>query len=118
MAALEEALNSLIERDLTVGEQWITDEELLASPGLVKTMSVRPPRGRGRVRLVRITDGAALIDLQPCGGSMSAARGEDRPCRDRQDREQGPPEPPGRDHPDLSGDRCRTAAMWRHAPTP
>jgi misacylated tRNA(Ala) deacylase len=69
VAALEEALNSLIERDLTVGEQWITDEELLASPGLVKTMSVRPPQGQGRVRLVRITDGAALIDLQPCGGT-------------------------------------------------
>ena len=74
--ALEEALNSLIERDLTVGEQWITDEELLASPGLVKTMSVRPPQGQGRVRLVRITDGAALIDLQPCGGTHVRRTGE------------------------------------------
>ena len=76
VAALEEALNSLIERDLTVGEQWITDEELLASPGLVKTMSVRPPQGQGRVRLVRITDGAALIDLQPCGGTHVRRTGE------------------------------------------
>ena len=76
VAALEEALNSLIERDLTVGEQWITDEELLANPGLVKTMSVRPPQGQGRVRLVRITDGAALIDLQPCGGTHVRRTGE------------------------------------------
>ncbi len=76
VAALEEALNSLIERDLTVGEQWITDEELLANPGLVKTMSVRPPLGQGRVRLVRITDGTALIDLQPCGGTHVRRTGE------------------------------------------
>jgi misacylated tRNA(Ala) deacylase len=69
VAALEEALNSLIERDLSVSDAWITDDELLASPGLVKTMSVRPPTGQGRVRLVRISDGASQIDLQPCGGT-------------------------------------------------
>jgi misacylated tRNA(Ala) deacylase len=68
-AALEEALNSLIARDLTVTDDWITDDELLANPGLVKTMSVRPPTGQGRVRLVRITDGETLVDLQPCGGT-------------------------------------------------
>lgn len=67
--ALEEALNSLIGRDLTVADDWITDEELLANPGLVKTMSVRPPMGQGKVRLVRITDGDTLVDLQPCGGT-------------------------------------------------
>lgn len=67
--ALEEALNSLIQRDLVVSDQWITDDELLANPGLVKTMSVRPPTGQGRVRLVRIADGDAQIDLQPCGGT-------------------------------------------------
>ena len=44
---------------------WITDEELDARPDLVKTMSVQPPRGAGRVRLLRIPD----IDLQPCGGT-------------------------------------------------
>ena len=44
---------------------WITDEELAANPGLVKTMSVKPPMGTGRVRLVEI----AQIDLQPCGGT-------------------------------------------------
>ncbi|MDP3196932.1 alanyl-tRNA editing protein [Tabrizicola sp.] len=68
-AALEEALNSLIARDLIVSDEWITDAELLANPGLVKTMSVRPPMGQGRVRLVRITDGDTLVDLQPCGGT-------------------------------------------------
>lgn len=69
VAALEEALNSLIARDLAVSDDWITDEELLANPGLVKTMSVRPPMGQGRVRLVRIMDGETLVDLQPCGGT-------------------------------------------------
>lgn len=69
VAALEEALNSLIARDLTVSDDWITDDALLANPGLVKTMSVRPPMGQGRVRLVRITDGDTLVDLQPCGGT-------------------------------------------------
>ncbi|MFN4204248.1 MAG: alanyl-tRNA editing protein [Tabrizicola sp.] len=76
VAALEEELNSLIARNLTVSEQWITDEELLASPGLVKTMSVRPPMAQGRVRLVRISDGETLIDLQPCGGTHVRRTGE------------------------------------------
>lgn len=69
VAALEEALNSLIARNLAIADQWITDDELLANPGLVKTMSVRPPVGQGRVRLVRITDAETLVDLQPCGGT-------------------------------------------------
>lgn len=76
VAALEEALNSLIARDLTVSDDWITDEDLLANPGLVKTMSVRPPLGQGRVRLVRITDGDTLVDLQPCGGTHVRRTGE------------------------------------------
>ncbi|WP_333816511.1 alanyl-tRNA editing protein [Tabrizicola sp.] len=76
VAALEEALNSLIARDLTVSDDWITDAELLANPGLVKTMSVRPPTGQGRVRLVRITDGETLVDLQPCGGTHVRQTGE------------------------------------------
>lgn len=64
--ALSEALNSLAQGDHEVTTEWITDEELDANPGLVKTMSVKPPRGTGRVRLVRIgTD----VDLQPCGGT-------------------------------------------------
>lgn len=76
VAALEEALNSLIERDLSVTDEWITDDELAANPGLVKTMSVRPPVGQGKVRLVRIADGASLIDLQPCGGTHVRRTGE------------------------------------------
>ena len=76
VAALDEALNSLIARDLTVSDDWISDEELLANPGLVKTMSVRPPMGQGRVRLVRIMDGATLVDLQPCGGTHVRRTGE------------------------------------------
>lgn len=76
VAALEEALNSLIDRNLTVSDEWISDDELLANPGLVKTMSVRPPMGQGRVRLVRISDGDAQIDLQPCGGTHVRRTGE------------------------------------------
>jgi misacylated tRNA(Ala) deacylase len=76
VAALEEALNSLIARDLTVSDDWITDDELLANPGLVKTMSVRPPMGQGRVRLVRIMDGTTRVDLQPCGGTHVRRTGE------------------------------------------
>ncbi len=67
--AIEDALNELIARDLAVTESWITDGELDANPALVKTMSVRPPAGQGRVRLVRIGIGAEQIDLQPCGGT-------------------------------------------------
>ncbi|WEK49094.1 MAG: alanyl-tRNA editing protein [Candidatus Kaistia colombiensis] len=63
--AIEEKLNALVAADHAVSTEWITDEELLANPGLVKTMSVMPPMGSGRVRLVRIGD----IDLQPCGGT-------------------------------------------------
>lgn len=75
-AALEEALNALIARDLEVSVQWITDAELEANPGLVKTMSVQPPKGAGRVRLVRIGDAAEQIDLQPCGGTHVARSSE------------------------------------------
>ena len=62
---IEERLNALIAADYPVNDEWITDEELAANPGLVKTMKVKPPMGSGRVRLVRIGD----IDLQPCGGT-------------------------------------------------
>jgi len=58
-------LAALIARNAAVTDRWITDEELDANPGLVKTMRVQPPRGSGRVRLVEI----AGIDLQPCGGT-------------------------------------------------
>lgn len=76
MAALEAALNALIARDLPVTEDWITDAELAANPGLVKTLSVAPPAGQGRVRLIRIGQGADQVDLQPCGGTHVARTGE------------------------------------------
>jgi misacylated tRNA(Ala) deacylase len=62
-------LNALIARDLDVSESWITDQELAEQPDLVKTMSVKPPQGAGRVRLVRIGTESDQIDLQPCGGT-------------------------------------------------
>jgi len=64
-AELTDKLTALVAKNAAISERWITDEELDANPGLVKTMSVKPPRGSGRVRLVSI-DG---IDLQPCGGT-------------------------------------------------
>jgi misacylated tRNA(Ala) deacylase len=76
VAALDEALNVLIDRDLVISESWITDAELLANPGLVKTMSVMPPMGQGQIRLIRIGAGADLVDLQPCGGTHVARTGE------------------------------------------
>jgi misacylated tRNA(Ala) deacylase len=72
----DEALNALIDRDLVVSEDWITDAELQANPGLVKTLSVMPPMGQGRVRLIRIGQGAEQVDLQPCGGTHVARTGE------------------------------------------
>ena len=74
--ALEDALNALIDRDLEVTEDWITEAELEANPGLVKTMSVKPPMGAGRVRLVRIGTPDEQVDLQPCGGTHVARTGE------------------------------------------
>lgn len=74
--ALQAQLQALIDRDLAVTEDWITDAELDANPQLVKTMSVSPPRGAGRVRLVRIGSEAEQIDLQPCGGTHVKRTGE------------------------------------------
>lgn len=58
-------VNEIASADHAVTSDWITDEELLARPEMVKTMSVKPPMGSGRVRLIRIGD----VDLQPCGGT-------------------------------------------------
>lgn len=73
--ALTQELNGLIAKDHPVTQRFITDEELAANPGLVRTMSVKPPTGSGRVRLVAIgVDGA--VDLQPCGGTHVQRTGE------------------------------------------
>lgn len=63
--AITAKLAAMIATGAAVTESWITDEELLANPGLIKTMSVKPPMGTGRVRLVAIEG----LDLQPCGGT-------------------------------------------------
>lgn len=73
---IEAELNALIARDLVVSEDWITDQELEANPGLVKTMSVMPPMGSGQIRLIRIGQGENQVDLQPCGGTHVARTGE------------------------------------------
>ena len=69
---ITEALNRLVEADHEVTIRWISDEELLARPELVKTMAVKPPVGTGRVRLVEIVG----CDLQPCGGTHVASTAE------------------------------------------
>lgn len=71
-ARIEAETNALIARGIATETVWITDEELDARPELVKTMSVKPPRGAGRVRLLRIPG----VDLQPCGGTHVANIGE------------------------------------------
>jgi misacylated tRNA(Ala) deacylase len=58
-------LAKMIAADAQVRTSWITDAELEAKPGLIKTMSVKPPMGTGRVRLIEIVG----YDLQPCGGT-------------------------------------------------
>ena len=63
--AVQTALDELVAADHPVTTRWITDQELDAQPELVRTMSVQPPRGIGRVRLLEI----AGVDLQPCGGT-------------------------------------------------
>ncbi|MDA0369280.1 MAG: alanyl-tRNA editing protein [Proteobacteria bacterium] len=66
-------LAALIAADSPVSDEWITDAELDANPDLVKTMAVQPPRGLGKVRLLRIGDD---VDLQPCGGTHVKRTGE------------------------------------------
>ena len=70
--AVTDALRALVEADHPVGHRWISDAELDAQPELVRTMSVKPPRGAGRVRLLEIEG----VDLQPCGGTHLRSTGE------------------------------------------
>jgi misacylated tRNA(Ala) deacylase len=68
-------LMELVAADHPVFTRWITDEELSANPGLVKSKNVRPPAGTGKIRLVCIGENA-VIDSQPCGGTHVRASGE------------------------------------------
>jgi misacylated tRNA(Ala) deacylase len=70
--AIGARLSEMIATDAAVTSRWISDEELAANPTLVKTMSVKPPMGTGRVRLIEI----AGLDLQPCGGTHVRSLGE------------------------------------------
>jgi len=71
-AQIEAGLDRLVGEAHAVSHRWITDAELDANPGLVRSMSVQPPRGTGRVRLLEI----AGVDLQPCGGTHVANTSE------------------------------------------
>ncbi|MCY4591370.1 MAG: alanyl-tRNA editing protein [Alphaproteobacteria bacterium] len=70
---LTDRMMQVIEANEQVGISWITDADLAANPDLVRTMSVKPPSGSGRVRMIRIGAG---VDFQPCGGTHVAATGE------------------------------------------
>jgi misacylated tRNA(Ala) deacylase len=63
--AISAKLAEMVAANLAVSSRWISDAELEANAGLVKTMLVKPPMGTGQVRLIEI----AGIDLQPCGGT-------------------------------------------------
>jgi misacylated tRNA(Ala) deacylase len=65
---LNAGLARLVAEAHAVSHRWISDAELDANPGLVRSMSVQPPRGSGRVRLLDVAD----VDLQPCGGTHVA----------------------------------------------
>ncbi len=75
-AAISAALDDLVRRDLAVTTEWVDETALDADPGLVKTLRVQPPRGAGRIRLVRIGTEREQIDLQPCGGTHVSRTGE------------------------------------------
>lgn len=67
--AIQARLNELVTAGHAMGHRWITDAEMEANADLVRTMSVKPPSGAGRVRLMEIAGG---VDLQPCGGTHVA----------------------------------------------
>ena len=67
--AIAARLNELSRPAIAVAPRWITDDELAARPELVRTMSVKPPSGAGRVRLMEVAGPDGNIDLQPCGGT-------------------------------------------------
>ena len=70
--ALTASLNELVNADHPISVDWISDEDMEKQPELVRTMSVKPPTGQGKVRLINI----ANVDLQPCGGTHLKSTGE------------------------------------------
>jgi misacylated tRNA(Ala) deacylase len=78
---IEAELNALIEADHPVRIEWVDEAVLDSDPTLVRTMSVQPPRGTGRLRLMRIGEGPAQVDLQPCGGTHVSRTGEIGPLQ-------------------------------------
>lgn len=82
---INDRLNEVVRSGARVSKRWISDEELDAQPDLVKTLSVQPPRGSGRVRLIEIEG----VDLQPCGGTHLNDIGEIGPVRVRKIEKKG-----------------------------
>ncbi|MBC8269993.1 MAG: alanyl-tRNA editing protein [Rhodospirillaceae bacterium] len=75
--AIAAEINQRIEENLPVTSSWISDEEMASNMDMVRTMSVKPPSGQGRVRLINVEG----VDLQPCGGTHVKATGEIGPIR-------------------------------------
>jgi misacylated tRNA(Ala) deacylase len=75
--AITAALNRIVAEDHPLSSRWITEDELSQTPELVRTMSVKPPMGAGRVRLMEIEG----VDLQPCGGTHVRRTGEIGPVK-------------------------------------
>jgi misacylated tRNA(Ala) deacylase len=73
---IEAGLNALVAANHPVRVEWVDESLLDANPALVRTMSVQPPRGSGRLRLVRIGEGEPAVDLQPCGGTHVSQTGD------------------------------------------
>jgi misacylated tRNA(Ala) deacylase len=78
---IEAGLNALIAADHPVRIEWVDESVLDTDPNLVRTLSVQPPRGTGRLRLMRIGQDEAMVDLQPCGGTHVSRTGEIGPIR-------------------------------------
>ena len=87
LAELEAKLNDMVAGHHAITQEWITDDEMAANPGLIKTMKVKPPMGQGRVRLIRIGTstcspvGARMSPTRPRSGRSSWARSKRRARR-------------------------------------
>ena len=82
---INESLKRLVGEDHKMTMRWITDEELDANPELVRTLSVQPPRGSGKIRLVEFEG----VDLQPCGGTHVKSTAEIGPVKVRKIEKKG-----------------------------